>query len=409
MKLEDLLRSIDRAADEQWNELNLGRMNLTELPPEIKRSMLENWNPHVESKEFPGSEGEHLLQEKYQTRDRAVRFYNKQVFDKLNKKMRKFIRQTDLCFISTWGRSGLGCNIQLNEDNSYIINPNTLVVRANNYHTLRNVETNSNITLYYLNFLDERVGLHINGKAMVVSGSEIVKSSQYPGRNLYGLSGETIPLELIIRSKLDVDGYWFVVTTEECYIHCSKHIIAHTEIEKKLVGLGTSESSTLELVEQNILKAEIFVIATADRHGETDCSLRSGPSGFIEIHQGKIRYPEYRGNGVLASLGNITENPEVAISIFNFCSVNEKTIFIKGIAKILEGNVSSSIDDSTKRAITSGRLANEHWIEIEPIEIQVRQEKSRPLYQRIKGSKVPWGTDDDRAKKTGYFITATDP
>jgi hypothetical protein len=402
MKLEDLLRSIDTAADEQWQELTLEWMNLTTLSSGIERSRLENLTARVESPKFPGSEGEHLLQEKYQTRDRAVRFYTKQVFDKLNKNMRTFIHQTDLCFISTWGRSGLGCNIELNEDTSYIIDARTIIVRANSYHTLRNIETNHGITLYYVNFLDKRIGLHINGKVRVVSGSEIVRSSQYPGQNIYEMPGENIPLELISKARIDVEGYWFVVTTEECYIHCSKHILPHAEIEKKLLGSGTSELSTLEFLEQSILKAEMFVITTADRHGETDCSLRAGPSGFIEIHQGKIRYPEYRGNGVLASLGNITENPEVAISIFNLCSVSEKTIFIKGTAKILEEDVSSSIDNAAKRAI-------EHWLEIEPIEIQVRQEKFRPLYQRIEGSKVPWGTDDDKPKKSDYFITDTDP
>ena len=201
-------------------------------------------------------------------------------------------------------------------------------------------------------------------------------------------------MELIIKAKLDPDGYWFVITTEECYIHCSKHILAHTEIERKLFGLGTSELSRLELIEQNILKAEMFVIATADRHGETDCSLRAGPPGFIEIRDGKIRSPEYRGNGVLASLGNITENPEVALYIFDLCSVDEGSIFIKGIARIVEEDPCSSVDNIATRAI-------EYWIEIEPVEIQVRQEKSRPLYQRIQGAKVPWGTDDDKTKKTG--------
>jgi hypothetical protein len=408
MKLEDLLRSINTAADEQWRELDLERMYLTRLllkmeqPDRIEHNRLENVTTHVESPKFPGSEGEHLLQEKYQTKDRATRFYNKQVFDKLNQNMLQFIAQTDLNFVSTWGKAGLGCNIHLNEENSYIINSNTIIIKANNYHTLRNIDTNPNITLYYINFLDKRVGLHINGKARVISGVEIVMSSRYPGQNLYGITGESIPLELINKAKIDVEGYWFVITTEECYIHCSKHILAHTEIAEKIVNSRTSELSTLELLEQNILNAEMFVIATADRHGETDCSLRAGPSGFIEIRDGKIRYPEYRGNGVLASLGNITENPEVAIYIFNLCSVSEQNIFIKGKAKILEEDLSFGIDNIAKKAI-------ERWIEIEPIEIQVRQERSRPLYQRIKDSKVPWGTDDDRTKKTGYFITPTDP
>jgi predicted pyridoxine 5'-phosphate oxidase superfamily flavin-nucleotide-binding protein len=399
MEFEDLWQSV-------LNEkLNYPTNNSIELPLNIDLNQLEELIPMSRDenklKKLPGSEGEHLLQAKYQTRDRAERFYTKQVFDKLNKNMQIFIHQTDLCFISTWGGSALGYNIQLNEDDAYIIDDNRIIVRVNSYHTLRNIEVNPNVTLYYINFIDKRIGLHVNGKASVVSGTKIVESSQYPYQNLYQIPGENIPLELIDRARIDVEGYWFIITTEECYIHCSKHILPHTEIERKLLGLGTSELSTLELLEQNILKAEMFVIATADRHGETDCSLRAGPPGFIEIHQGKIRYPEYRGNGVLASMGNITENPEVAISIFDFCSISGKTIFIKGVAKILEEDISSSTDNVAKRAI-------EHWIEIEPIEIQVRREKLHPLYQRIESSKVPWGTDDDKTKKTGYFIT-TDP
>jgi predicted pyridoxine 5'-phosphate oxidase superfamily flavin-nucleotide-binding protein len=410
----DLLEEAEMEFKNLWrsilnNEFNLSRMNFTKLPLKIDLNQLvdffsmdltERKNTTIEKN--PGSEGEHLLQEKYHTKDRSMRFYHKQVFEKLNENMCEFISQTDLSFISTWGRSGLGANIQLNQDNSYIIDRNKIIIRVNSYHTLRNIETNPNITLYCIDFIDKRVGLHINGKASIITGAEIFKSSQLITPNVYGLPGKNIPLELINKARIDVEGYWVVVTTEECYIHCSKHILAHTEKEKKLVGSGTSELSALELLEENILKAEMFVIATADRHGETDCSLRAGPPGFIEIHEGKIRYPEYRGNGVLASLGNITENPEVALSIFNFCSTSEKTIFIKGIAKILDEDISSSTDNMAKKAI-------EHWIEIEPIEIQVRQEKSRPLYQKIEGRKVPWGTDDDKTKKTGYFITATDP
>ncbi len=37
MEREELLRLIDRAADEQWTELDLAGMDLTELPPEIEK------------------------------------------------------------------------------------------------------------------------------------------------------------------------------------------------------------------------------------------------------------------------------------------------------------------------------------------------------------------------------------
>jgi predicted pyridoxine 5'-phosphate oxidase superfamily flavin-nucleotide-binding protein len=59
----------------------------------------------------------------------------------------------------------------------------------------------------------------------------------------------------------------------------------------------------------------MFFLATADRHGETDCSPRLGPPGFVNVFDFReVAYPEYRGNGVHASLGNIEENPSVSLT-----------------------------------------------------------------------------------------------
>src|SRR5690606_28390290 len=56
-------------------------------------------------------------------------------------------------------------------------------------------------------------------------------------------------------------------------------------------------------------RMEMAFIATADSRGEADCSFRAGPPGFIRVLDDKhVAYPEYRGNGVMASLGNISEN-----------------------------------------------------------------------------------------------------
>jgi hypothetical protein len=43
---------------------------------------------------------------------------------------------------------------------------------------------------------------------------------------------------------------------------------------------------------------EMVWIATADGHGECDCSFRAGPPGFVQVLDDRtVRYPEYRGNG----------------------------------------------------------------------------------------------------------------
>src|SRR6478672_4503504 len=55
-----------------------------------------------------------------------------------------------------------------------------------------------------------------------------------------------------------------------------------------------------------IARQEMFFLSTADGHGECDVSFRAGEAGFVHVLSEKIlAYPEYRGNGALASLGNI--------------------------------------------------------------------------------------------------------
>jgi len=63
-----------------------------------------------------------------------------------------------------------------------------------------------------------------------------------------------------------------------------------------------------------IARQEMMFVATADRRGEADATFRAGPPGFVLlIDQRTLAYPEYRGNGVMASLGNISENPHVGV------------------------------------------------------------------------------------------------
>ena len=55
---------------------------------------------------LPGSEGEHFLQEKYGTRQRALRFYDKQVLNYLSPVMKEFIAGQEILFIATADKHG---------------------------------------------------------------------------------------------------------------------------------------------------------------------------------------------------------------------------------------------------------------------------------------------------------------
>jgi len=66
-------------------------------------------------------------------------------------------------------------------------------------------------------------------------------------------------------------------------------------------------------------RMEMAFVATSDAEGECDCSFRAGPPGFLRVLDNRtIAYPEFRGNGVMASLGNILENPHIGIFMADF-------------------------------------------------------------------------------------------
>ena len=74
-----------------------------------------------------------------------------------------------------------------------------------------------------------------------------------------------------------------------------------------------------EKMKELIKKQEMAFIATSDAEGNCDCSPRFGKPGFISILDNQtLAYPEYRGNGVFASLGNILENPHIGIVFVDF-------------------------------------------------------------------------------------------
>src|SRR5689334_9023711 len=57
-----------------------------------------------------------------------------------------------------------------------------------------------------------------------------------------------------------------------------------------------------------------FFIATADAHGRPDCSHKGGMPGFVRVTgPSELAFPDYDGNGMFKSLGNILVNLEVGI------------------------------------------------------------------------------------------------
>ena len=57
-----------------------------------------------------------------------------------------------------------------------------------------------------------------------------------------------------------------------------------------------------------------FFLATADAEGRPDCSYKGGMPGFVTVTgPSELAFPDYDGNGMFKSLGNILANADVGL------------------------------------------------------------------------------------------------
>ena len=78
----------------------------------------------------------------------------------------------------------------------------------------------------------------------------------------------------------------------------------------------------------------LFGFIASSWKGYIDCNIKSGDPGFVKIIDGGIiEYPEYDGNSMYRTAGNIIKNPNVALLFVNFDGKSRR-IRINGQASI---------------------------------------------------------------------------
>jgi uncharacterized protein len=78
-----------------------------------------------------------------------------------------------------------------------------------------------------------------------------------------------------------------------------------------------------------------FFLATADDQGRPDCSFKGGPPGFVRvIAPDLLVFPDYDGNGMFKSLGNIAANPNVGL-LFVTMGESPRRLRVNGEARVV--------------------------------------------------------------------------
>jgi truncated hemoglobin YjbI/predicted pyridoxine 5'-phosphate oxidase superfamily flavin-nucleotide-binding protein len=156
-----------------------------------------------------------------------------------------------------------------------------------------------------------------------------------------------------------------------------------------------------------IARQEFLFVASADRNGECDCTSKFGKPGFIRVLGDKfLIYPEYRGNGVFANSGNMTENPHIAMLMIDFTR-DTVGMHVNGKVRIVANEELLQYayklpKDIIEEIHQEGKKCPERWVMIEVEEAYIQCSKHIPLMKKL-DKKIDWGTDNMAAKGGDYF------
>src|SRR5436305_12847405 len=84
---------------------------------------------------------------------------------------------------------------------------------------------------------------------------------------------------------------------------------------------------------------DMFFLATADAEGRPQCPYKGGDPGFVRVlDERTVAFPNYDGNGMYLSMGNLLVNPHVGMLFIDFTSKRPSRLRLNGVASIDESD-----------------------------------------------------------------------
>jgi hypothetical protein len=102
-------------------------------------------------------------------------------------------------------------------------------------------------------------------------------------------------------------------------------------LDEKFVQRGYIDADDRAFIE----RMDMFFLATADADGRPQCSYKGGDPGFVRVlDEHTVAFPNYDGNGMYLSMGNVLENPHVGMLFIDFISARPSRLRLNGVATI---------------------------------------------------------------------------
>ena len=156
-------------------------------------------------------------------------------------------------------------------------------------------------------------------------------------------------------ARLAADG-WIEVHTQQVYSNCAKYIQAKSvrPLARAQEPVVIGDSHVLSPKQRRwVEEADTFFIATAHPTAGVDASHRGGNPGFVHADDtGHIGFPDYAGNNMFNTLGNIAVNPAAGLLFLDFAS--GRTLQVTGTASVGWDGAARRVCVRVARAVETG-------------------------------------------------------
>ncbi len=136
-----------------------------------------------------------------------------------------------------------------------------------------------------------------------------------------------VAIDFASRSRVRVNGIASLqadgihIQVEQAYSNCPKYIQARTSLPISYLSQPAVMRSNQLTADQStfITQADTFFIGSYHPDGGADASHRGGNPGFVHvIDEGLLEFPDYSGNTMFNTLGNLTAYPRAGLIFLDF-------------------------------------------------------------------------------------------
>jgi len=126
------------------------------------------------------------------------------------------------------------------------------------------------------------------------------------------------------------------ILVDQAFGNCPKYIQARLLQPAHTMdgAAGTTRSPTIDAAHRDLIEAaDTFILGTVHPTRGVDSSHRGGPPGFVRVEGNRLWWPDYEGNNMFTSLGNLQVDPEAALLFLDFHGGG--TLHLSGTAQLV--------------------------------------------------------------------------